>query len=52
MYLGYYHLHRLAQQAHSQSINQLNEQLKRDQFRSIEWIGLAARWAELRLRKS
>ena len=35
-----------------QDVDELRERLKKDQFRSIEWIGLAARWAELITRKS
>ena len=52
MWQGYYSLAHFAEQTHSKDIEKLNEQLKQDRFRSIEWIGLAARWAELRLRKS
>lgn len=57
MWLASYHLARLAKQNEKQfpegarSIRSLNEQLKQDQFRSIEWSGMAARWTELRLRK-
>ena len=52
MWLGYYSLQRLAEQTHNRDIDRLNQQLKQDRFRSIEWIGLAARWAELRLRRT
>ena len=50
-WLSYYSLSRLFRQQKDESIRDLRDQLKADDFRSIEWIGLAARWAELRLRK-
>ncbi len=49
-WLGYYSLSRLFRQRREDSIKELRDQLEQDNFRSIEWIGLAARWAELRLR--
>jgi CRISPR-associated protein Csm1 len=49
-WLGYYQLSRLVRQRHDPSIEDLRDQLKADDFRSMEWIGLAARWAELTLR--
>jgi len=36
----------------AEKVDQLNEQLKANQFSNIEWIGLSARWAELLIRKS
>jgi hypothetical protein len=54
MWRGYYSLKRLTGKKEGEpwkSINQLAEGLKGDNFRAIEWIGLAARWAELWMRK-
>ncbi len=48
MWLGFYMLSR----SKLPSIRDLRDQLKAEDFRSIAWIGLAARWAELRLRKA
>lgn len=45
-WLAEYHLSRM-KGVPKEEVNDLRERLKRDQFRSIEWIGLAARWAEL-----
>jgi CRISPR-associated protein Csm1 len=55
MWRGFYTLTRMADQRKSEGevraqIRELRDQLKRDQFASMEWIGLAARWAELYLR--
>jgi hypothetical protein len=55
MWRGFYTLTRMADQRKSEGevraqIRELRDQLKRDQFASMEWIGLAARWAELWLR--
>jgi len=50
-WLAEYHLSRI-KGVPKQDVDELRERLKRDQFRSIEWIGLAARWAELITRKS
>jgi len=50
MWRGYYYLKRRAKKEKEKardSIDQLAEGLKGDRFRAIEWIGLAARWAEL-----
>ncbi|MER3515196.1 MAG: hypothetical protein C4310_13085 [Chloroflexota bacterium] len=52
MWLGFYSLSRMAEQSKLPRICQLRDQLKAKDFRSITWIGLAARWAELRLRKA
>ncbi len=46
-WLGFYSLSRLYRQHHDPEVQELRNQLKADDFRSIEWIGLAARWAEL-----
>lgn len=51
MWLGFYSLSRMAKQSKLNSIYELRDQLKAEDFRSIAWIGLAARWAELRLRQ-
>lgn len=51
MWLGFYSLSRMYNQSQLNSIRDLRDQLKAEDFRSIAWIGLAARWAELRLRK-
>ncbi|MGQ9716755.1 MAG: type III-A CRISPR-associated protein Cas10/Csm1 [Anaerolineae bacterium] len=52
MWRGYYFLKRMArrykdQPAIGESVDELAEGLHGDNFRAIEWIGLAARWAEL-----
>ncbi len=52
MWLGFYSLSRMYDQSKLNSIRDLRDQLKAEDFRSIAWIGLAARWAELRLRKA
>lgn len=52
MWLGFYSLSRMYDQSELNSIRDLRDQLKAEDFRSIAWIGLAARWAELRLRKA
>ena len=49
-WLSYYSLSRLYRQSKSEEVKDLRDQIKQDNFRSIEWIGLAARWAELLLR--
>ncbi len=54
MWRGYYFLKRMTRNKSGEpwdSINQLAEGLKGDHFGAIEWIGLAARWAELLTRK-
>ena len=54
MWRGYYFLRRMTHKKTGEpwdSINQLAEGLKGDHFGAIEWIGLAARWAELLTRK-
>ncbi len=51
---GYYMLKRMTDKRSGEpwdSINQLAEALKGDHFSAIEWIGLAARWAELLTQK-
>jgi len=56
MWRGYYFLKRMARRYEkeapdaSQAIDRLADSLHRDRFRAIEWIGLAARWAELLVR--
>lgn len=50
-WLAEYHLSRMKSMS-KEAVNGLCQRLKEDQFRSIEWIGLAARWAELITRKS
>lgn len=49
-WLGYYSLTRLYKQRKSEEIKELRDNLKQSNFNNIEWIGLAARWAELILR--
>lgn len=49
-WLSVYALARLAKQSKSPQVLELRQLLKESDFRSIEWIGLAARWAELLLR--
>lgn len=51
-WLSFYSLSRMARQRREESaaIKELRDQLQNDGFRSIEWAGLAARWAELILR--
>ncbi|MFN2138557.1 MAG: hypothetical protein ACK2UK_21550, partial [Candidatus Promineifilaceae bacterium] len=50
MWRTFYSLSRLAKQSGISDIVALRDRMKRDQFRSMEWIGLAVRWADLRLR--
>ena len=50
-WLSVYTLSRLAKQTGNRDIRTLNQRLKDDHFQSIEWIGLAARWAELYMRQ-
>jgi len=54
-WLGYYTLTRMVKQMdkheYKEEVEKLRDQLKKDEFRSMEWIGLAARWAELISRK-
>lgn len=56
MWRGAYYLKRMAKRyektnpAMYAALDSLREQLRTDRFRAIEWIGLAARWAELLLR--
>jgi hypothetical protein len=49
MWVGYYQLKRMAHRPGQAglSIDALAERLEDDNFRAIEWIGLAARWADL-----
>lgn len=51
-WLSEYTLERMSDKGKNADIQNLRERLKQDQFRSIEWIGLAARWTELLKRKS
>ncbi|MCX7680818.1 MAG: type III-A CRISPR-associated protein Cas10/Csm1 [Anaerolineae bacterium] len=54
MWRGYYFLKRMTRHKTGEpwdSINQLAEGLRGDHFSAIEWIGLAARWAELLTRR-
>lgn len=48
-WLSEYTLARMAEKdkPNRADFDQLRQRLKKDDFRSIEWIGLAARWAEL-----
>lgn len=48
-WLSEYILARMAEKdkPNREDFEKLRERLKQDEFRSIEWIGLAARWAEL-----
>lgn len=48
-WLSEYTLARMAEKdkPNREDFDKLRERLKKDDFRSIEWIGLAARWAEL-----
>ena len=50
MWRAAYQLKRMEKQ--NRNIEGLREQLSADRFRSIEYMGLAARWAELRTRKA
>lgn len=50
MWQGYYFLSRMAHDSEKTDIQGLADKLKADNFRSLNWIGLAARWAELWLR--
>jgi CRISPR-associated protein Csm1 len=50
-WLGYYSLSRLYRQSRDEDVKSLRDELKAADFRNIEWIGLAARWAELIQRK-
>ncbi|MEJ5310506.1 MAG: type III-A CRISPR-associated protein Cas10/Csm1 [Anaerolineae bacterium] len=58
MWRGAYYLKRMAKQyekknaAMYDALEALHERLRTDRFRAIEWIGLAARWAELLGRES
>lgn len=53
MWRGYYFLKRMAGRERkrnpevAQAVDELAERLHGEDFRAIEWIGLAARWAEL-----
>lgn len=51
-WMAQYTLFRLASRSHADKVNELRGKLEDDQFRSIEWIGLAARWVELASRNS
>lgn len=57
MWRGYYFLKRMARRLEKASppsareVDSLADRLHEDNFRAIEWIGLAARWAELLTRK-
>ena len=48
---GYYLLTRLADQAHSQFLRDLASKFKAEDFRGLDWLGMAARWADLISRK-
>ncbi|MEW6180386.1 MAG: type III-A CRISPR-associated protein Cas10/Csm1 [Chloroflexota bacterium] len=50
-WLAEYHLSRL-KGLEKDDVEKIRTRLKQENFRSIEWIGLAARWAELITRKS
>ncbi len=58
MWRGAYYLKRMAKRyektnaAMYDALEALRERLRSDRFRAIEWIGLAARWAELLGRES
>jgi len=47
MWRAQYYLSRMAKQTRNDAIKDLRDKLKADDFRSMERIGLAARWAEL-----
>lgn len=57
MWRGAYYLKRMAKRyektnpAMYAALDSLRERLHTQEFRAIEWIGLAARWAELRMRE-
>ncbi len=55
-WLSAYYLKRMQKRSQDQDFKDMLEGilklLQSDQFASIEWIGLAARWAELKLRQS
>ncbi len=50
-YRAVYALSRFTATAEKDKGVELRDQLQRDSFRSMTWIGLAARWAELALRR-
>ncbi len=55
MWRTHYMLKRMAKRQKNRGdreIDQLADQLKADNFRAIEWIGLAARWVDLLLRRA
>ena len=58
IWLGFYSLTRMAKQIQSQDIQgagailSLRDELKNNNYHSIEWMGLAARWAELVIQKT
>ena len=52
-WLGVYYLHRMQKRSSPEFKHMLEDNLalfESDQFSNIQWIGLAARWAELKLR--
>ncbi len=53
---GFYTLSRMMQGSRQSEyllqVKELRDLLKEDHFRSLEWVGLAARWTELFIRKS
>jgi CRISPR-associated protein Csm1 len=50
MYRAVYTLSQLRAREGDQTAATLRDRLRRDDFRTMEWIGLAARWAELMVR--
>jgi len=51
MWRAVYSLSRMASRTGNEDVRALRDQLQEDRFRSMPWIGLAARWAELLLRR-
>jgi hypothetical protein len=52
MWRGVYLLSRMAERLDKQAsarqqVQELRRNLEQEQFRNMDWIGLAARWAEL-----
>ena len=50
-WLAEYTLKRVKDQTKNPDIEMIRKEISKDKFNSIEWIGLAARWAELETRK-
>ena len=46
-----YSLHRLYQRAEIEEVKRIKEKLPANSYRMMEWLGVAAGWADLRIRK-